>query len=68
LSQKESDLIPAADTKVHFNAATAFVRDARIVNHEKPIFLSGAHRGIRVTLDSGYILVEREWFSVKKRG
>ena len=67
MGQKVSDITPDADTKVHFSVATAFVRDARIFDHAKPIVLSAGHRGIRVSLDTGYILVEREWFSIKKR-
>lgn len=58
-----SDISPSPDTKVHFHVATAYVRDARIHNHKKPIRLSSRHKGIRVTLRTGYILIERRWYS-----
>jgi hypothetical protein len=65
-AKNERDLSPPPDTKVHFKAATAFVRDAKIHNHKKPTRFTSSHRGIRVTLDIGYVLVERRWFSSKK--
>jgi len=67
LNHNSADISPPPDTKVHFLAATAHVRDARIYNHNKPIQLSSGHRGIRVSLDIGYILIERRWFSTKKQ-
>jgi hypothetical protein len=60
-----SDNTPPPDTKIHFYTATAYVRNAEIHNHNKPVPVFGGHRGIRVTLEIGYILIERRWFSTK---
>lgn len=67
MTPKSFSISPDPDTKVNFRAATAHVRDAEIYNHDKPIYLSSRHRGIRVKLDIGYILIERKWFSTKKK-
>lgn len=62
LSDIPSEISPPPDTIVNFHSATAYVRDARILNHSDPIRLTSGHRGIRARLDIGYILVERAWF------
>ncbi|MFB0514101.1 MAG: hypothetical protein ACETVQ_00840 [Candidatus Bathyarchaeia archaeon] len=52
---------PPADSKVYFAAATAFAE--RINVKKKRIQLTKAHRGYMATLDNGYILIDRKWYS-----
>jgi hypothetical protein len=60
----ESEITPLADTRVNFEAATAFVR--KCIPHNKPIMLTGRDKGIRVTLDAGYLIIDQQWFPAKR--
>lgn len=58
---KPIDLYPPPDTKVNFDAATAFAR--KITKGKKVIQLTKAHRGQTASIDNGYILIDRKWRS-----
>jgi len=57
------EIAPKANTKVNFESATAFVRKS--VECSKPIMLTGNHKGKRVTLDLGWIIIDQQWYSEK---
>ena len=52
---------PPAGSKVYFASATAFAE--RIGVKKKKIQLTKAHRGCMATLDNGFILIDRKWYS-----
>lgn len=60
----QSEITPSANTRVNFEAATAFIRKYCI--QKKPIMLTGRDRGSRVTLDAGWIIVDQQWFPPKQ--
>ncbi|MGA9387961.1 MAG: hypothetical protein WBV70_03945 [Candidatus Bathyarchaeia archaeon] len=57
----EFELTPKGGTKINFGASTVFAR--KIVVNKKPIMLTGKHKGMRATLDSGWMIIEQEWYS-----
>jgi hypothetical protein len=60
-----NEITPPNNTRINFEAATAFVR--KCVINKKPIRLTGGHKGSRVTLDAGWILIEQAWYPVAKK-
>ncbi len=61
MNKNSSTIIPDPDTKIMFAAATAFVR--KYVISKKPIQLTAAHKGSRITLDQGWIIIDQRWYS-----
>jgi hypothetical protein len=59
-----SEISPPENTKVNFRAASAFVR--KYVRFKKPIRFTSRDRGVRLKLDSGYIIIEQKWRSTGK--
>ena len=55
-----SNISPDELTQVNFSAASAYVRDYK--TYHKPVFNSFNHRCQLVKLDSGYIIIEKQWF------
>ena len=58
---KATELTPPGGTKVNFEAAVVFAR--KIVVAKKPIMLTGAHRGMKASLDLGWLIIEERWYS-----
>ena len=58
----KSEISPPENTKVNFRAATAFVRNYRLF--KKPIKFTSRDRGVRIRLDSGFIIIEQRWQSI----
>lgn len=54
------EITPKGNTKVNFEAATAYVR--KYVVHKKPVMLTSSHKGSRLTLDVGWLIIEQEWY------
>jgi len=50
---------------VNFRAATVYARKIQV--SPKVVMLSGAHRGSMAACDNGYLIIEQEWFPVKKK-
>ena len=61
LNDKSVPSSPPAGSKVFFAAAVACAE--RIKMKEKRIQISGAHRGVMATLDNGWIIIEKQWYS-----
>jgi len=60
-----SEISPPENTKVNFRAATAFVR--KYEPSRRPIKFTSGHRGNRIKLESGYIIIEQRWRSSNKK-
>jgi hypothetical protein len=60
----EHEITPSSNTKVIFGAATAFVRKYSV--NKKPIMLTNNHKGTRITLDAGWLIIDQEWYPFKK--
>jgi len=52
---------PPAGSVIYFAVATAFAR--KIIVKPKLIQLTKAHRGSMVTLDNGWLLIDKKWYS-----
>lgn len=57
------DISPPANTKINFHASTAFVRKFSIF--KRPIKFTSGHRGRRIGLHSGYLIIDQRWSSTK---
>jgi len=58
------ELTPEGNTKVNFSTATAFVR--KYVVYKKPLMLTNNHKGVRLNLDAGWIIIEKKWYPINK--
>lgn len=58
------ELSPEENTKINFFAASAFIRKYKVF--PKPIVLTGKDRGRRISLDKGYLIIDRKWRSTRK--
>jgi hypothetical protein len=57
----KKEICPDVNTKVLFSAATAFAR--KIDKKDKIIVLTSRDRGQMAKLDSGWIVIDQEWFA-----
>ena len=61
----KSEISPPENTKVNFRTATAFVRGYKLF--KKPIRFTSRDRGVRIKLNSGFIIIEQRWQSVGRK-
>ena len=57
---KRSELTPPGGTKVNFEAGVVFAR--KILVSKKPIMLTGSHRGMKATVEMGWLIIEERWY------
>jgi len=55
------DSTPPAGSKIFFAAATAFAE--HIIKKDKKIPITKTHRGYMATLDNGYLIIDKKWYS-----
>lgn len=58
-----STQVPTPNTKIIFASATAFVRKYTV--GKKQIKFTSSHRGTRISLNQGYIIIDRRWYGQK---
>ena len=59
-----TEISPKINAKINFESATAFVR--KYTPNKKPVMLTGNHKGSRVTLDAGWLIIDQQWYAEKK--
>jgi hypothetical protein len=57
----KKEICPEANTKVLFSAATAFAR--KIDVKDRIVVLTSRDRGQVAKIDSGWIIIDQEWFA-----
>ena len=61
MGQNDKEICPEIGVKVLFSAATAFARKIDVKN--RLVVLTGADRGQLAKIDSGWIIIDQEWFA-----
>jgi len=61
LAQSKKDICPEVGMRVLFSAATAFAR--KIDVKPRLVVLTSSDRGQLAKIDSGWIIIDQEWFA-----
>jgi hypothetical protein len=60
LPPNQNDWFPPAGIKVHFTSAVVYARS--IEKKDKPVKGSSSHRTQMAKVETGYLLIDQEWY------
>lgn len=58
---KNREICPEPNSIIYFSAATVYAE--KINKKEKRVQISKAHRGYVATVDNGYMIIDKKWYS-----